>query len=52
MVRKIDIVEVRVMNCDKSKDYCKLKIWAKSVIERDKVCKKCGKDYKDRKSVV
>lgn len=33
------------INCDKRKDYCKLKIWAKSVIERDKVCKKCGKDY-------
>lgn len=33
------------LNCDKTKDYCKLRKWAKKVRERDKVCQRCGKDY-------
>lgn len=30
------------LNCDKHKKYCKLKIWVKSVIEREGECQKCG----------
>ncbi len=33
------------MNCDKTKEYCKLKIWVHDVIERDKKCLRCGKTH-------
>lgn len=29
-------------NCDKTKKYCKLRIWSHKVIKRDKHCQRCG----------
>ena len=34
-----------MVNCDKSKDRCKLRIWAESVIARDGKCLKCGSTH-------
>ena len=34
-----------IINCDKSKDYCKLKIWVSDVISRDGKCLRCGKTH-------